>query len=386
MPIALVITDLDRGGAEKILVSLAKGLDRSRWLPSVVCLGGEGALAAELRAVNVPVHILNVNARRPIQSVARLARVFRKIKPRLVQSFLFHANVASRLAAKLAGSPPVIGGIRVAEHQKRWHLRLERLTQSLGLGWVCVSQGVKDFSIEQAHLDPLRLHVIRNGVDLSQSDAVRATERISLDVSHEAPLALFVGRLEEQKGVDILLDAAARLVDLPCPWRLLIVGEGSLRREVGRRLRQDGRLAERVRLFGRREDVPSLLKAADVLVLSSRWEGLPNVILEAMAAARPVIATQVEGTRELDYGGWRVASEDVAGLSEAMSEAFCNLPEARDRGKEGRLAAERKYSLASMVAAYEDLWSRVLSTESAATSGNKLGGLVNSEDAAPPMS
>ena len=102
VPVALVITELDVGGAEKMLVELATRLDRHLWAPRVYALGPEAAMANHLRTAGIPVCCLGVNPRRPVQSVLRLASSLRQHRPRLVQSFLFHANVASRLAAPLA--------------------------------------------------------------------------------------------------------------------------------------------------------------------------------------------------------------------------------------------------------------------------------------------
>ena len=104
-----------------MLAALAARLDRRRWRPSVICLERAGPLAEVLRGDRVEIECLGVNPRRPLPALALLAGALRRQSPRLVQSFLFHANVAARLAAPLAGTPWVLGGLRIAEHQKRWH-------------------------------------------------------------------------------------------------------------------------------------------------------------------------------------------------------------------------------------------------------------------------
>src|SRR5690606_21280763 len=121
VPITFVITELDVGGAERAMVALATGLDRCRWAPSVVSLGEPGPLVEALEAVEIPTESLGVNSGRPGRAVLRLAGALRRRKPKIVQSFLFHANVAARLAAPLAGRPWVVGGIRVAERGRAWH-------------------------------------------------------------------------------------------------------------------------------------------------------------------------------------------------------------------------------------------------------------------------
>ncbi len=359
IPIALVITDLDPGGAEKALVALALGLNRSVWAPSVVCLAGEGVLAERLRTAGIPVQFLNVRRSNPVQAVGRLASAFAMNPPRLIQSFLFHANVASRLAAaKLAQRPPVLGGIRVAERQRKWHLTLERLTQGLGLGWVCVSNAVRDFSIQTARLDERRLTVIPNGIDAAEYDAVGPVPRSGLADDPNNLIALFAGRLDVQKGVDLLLDAFASAQHLPLS--LAIAGDGPLREEVVTRLREDARLAGRARWLGRRDDVPALLKAADMLVLPSRWEGMPNVVLEAMAAGRPIIATDVDGTREIGFEGWRLPGEDPRALASALFDACSDRTRLSAWGLRNRLLVAKHHSQTNTVNLYDALWWRVL--------------------------
>ncbi len=322
--VALVITELDVGGAERALVSLATGLDRRFWEPHVHALGPEAPLAEPLRAAGIPVECLSVNRRRPIHAIHRLARSLRAFGPDLVQSFLFHANLAARLAALRAGRPWVVGGLRVAEREKAWHLRLDRLTIRLTCGEVCVSEGVRRFSIETAHLPPDRLTVIPNGIDPSPIDRAPALDRASLGIPPTAHLALFVGRLTPQKGVDLLLDAAEQVIAARPDWHLAIAGAGPDQAALQARSDRSSLLTGHVHWLGQRSDIPSLLKAADLLVLPSLWEGMPNVVLEAMSAALPVVASAVEGTEDLvETGrtGWLVPPGDRAALASALIDA-----------------------------------------------------------------
>ena len=145
--IALVITDLDVGGAERALTMLATRLDPKRWQVRVFCLGSAGTLVRSDSSTRIfPANASRQTAVIRYKSIARLAIRLRQFHPKLVQSFMFHANLASRLAAPWAHWPWVVAGLRVAERQKRWHLILDRLTAPLTTGSVCVSQGVLRFS------------------------------------------------------------------------------------------------------------------------------------------------------------------------------------------------------------------------------------------------
>ncbi len=367
MPIALVITDLDVGGAERALVALAIGLDRRRWEPSVVCLGSEGKLGEPLRAAGISVTFLDAQRSRPVTAVARLARALRKHRPWLVQSFLFHANIATRLAAQGAGRPWVLGGLRVAERGKRWHRTLDRLTASLSAGSVCVSAGVQRFSQEVGGLNPERLTVIPNGIDPTRLDAAMPVSRGARRSGRSAHLALFIGRIERQKGVTDLLDAAERVIaERPDDWHLVIVGDGPQREALRQRSAESPLLSPRVHWMGRRDDVPSLLKAADVLVLPSLWEGMPNVVLEAMAARRAVVGTRIEGTEDLvipGETGWLVPPQSPDALAAALQEAAADPDRTRRFGEAGRRRVEESFSQQAVIAAYERLWAGVLGLE-----------------------
>ena len=366
VPITLAITDLDVGGAERALVALATGLDRRRWRPSVVALGGDGALAGPLREAGITVECLDVNPRRPDRAVLALARALRRCKPKLVQSFLFHANVAARLASPLAGRPWVVGGLRVAERQRRWHLTLDRLTSRMATGSVCVSEGVRRFSVEVGRLDPARLVVIPNGVDPTPFDRANPIDRGSIGVPPRAFLALYVGRLDPQKGLNILLDAASRIIPSRPDWHLVLVGDGPERPALDARIEADPGLRDRVHRLGLRDDVPNLLKSADLLVLPSLWEGMPNVVLEAMAARLAVVGTSVEGTEDLVIPGrlgWLVPPGDAERLTSALLEAAADRSRLRAYGQAARDRVEATFTPARVVEAYERLWAGVLGLE-----------------------
>jgi glycosyltransferase involved in cell wall biosynthesis len=361
--VALVITDLDVGGAERSLAMLATRLDPRLWQPAVFCLGAPGQLAEVIRHADVPCECLEVNRRNPLQAIARLAHRLRRFKPQLVQSFMFHANLAARVAAPWAGWPWAVGGLRVAEHQKRWHLIVDRLTAPLAIGSVCVSRGVLRFSREVAGLSLDRLTVIPNGIDPQPFDAAVAVPRAAIGIPNDVHLALYVGRLDPQKGLPDLLEAAERVTVQRPDWHLAIAGDGPDRPWLLEQLGKHPRLREKAHWLGQRDDVPDLLKTADVLVLASLWEGMPNVVLEAMAARLPVIGTAVEGTEDLvvpGQTGWLVPPRDPEALTRALIEAV-DFPECcRRYGEEGRLRVEREFSLETTLEAYERLWAGIL--------------------------
>jgi glycosyltransferase involved in cell wall biosynthesis len=364
--VALVITDLDVGGAERALTALAMRLQPARWRVNVFCLSGPGRLTEALHDANVPCECLSVHKRNPVQAVARLARSLRRFRPDLVQSFMFHANLAARLSAPWAGCPWVVGGLRVAEREKKWHLILDRLTASLATGSVCVSQGVLRFSRDVGGLNPARLTVIPNGIDPMPFERATRLSRAEIGVPENAHLALYVGRLDPQKGLSDLLDAADRVIAERHGWHLALAGDGPMRGWLVAQINDRHRLKGRVHWLGSRDDIPALLKSADILVQPSLWEGMPNAVLEAMAASRAVVGTAVEGTEDLvvpGQTGWLVPPSSVVALSHALAEAAGSPERCLRYGEAGRQRVEKEFSLERTLTAYESLWARILGFE-----------------------
>jgi glycosyltransferase involved in cell wall biosynthesis len=169
-----------------------------------------------------------------------------------------------------------------------------------------------------------------------------------------------------QKGLPILFDAADRVIAERPDWWLVLVGDSPERPWLERRLTANARLADHVRWLGRRDDVPALLKTADALVLPSLFEGMPNVVLEAMAARRAVVATAVEGSEELvvpGETGWLVPPDDPEALGRALLEAAADPDRCRRFGEAGHARVEAEFTLDRMCDTYQRLWADVLGLE-----------------------
>jgi glycosyltransferase involved in cell wall biosynthesis len=367
--IAFVITDLDPGGAERALVEVVTRLDRARWEPHVFNLSCEGELSGRLRAAGIPCDDLGRGRRPELRVIWRLYRALAKFDPALVQSFLFHANMASRLAALLAGIPVVVAGVRVAEHRSNGHLGWDRRTQPLVTHNVCVSEAVARFSSLTGGLSSAKVSVIPNGVDFARFQQAVPLKRTDLGIPDAAPLLVGVGRLDPQKGWETLIDA------LPAVWsevpetRLLIAGDGPERSALQSRIETVDPRA-RIRLLGYRDDVPRLLKTANLLVAPSRWEGLPNAVLEAMAAGCPIVASSAEGVTELlthDRHGLVVPIGDTRALAEAILRLVTKPDEAKRLGAAAAERARLEFTWDRVASAYEDLYRRLLAARSTAS-------------------
>ncbi len=364
-PIALGITDLDVGGAEKQLLLLALNLDRRQWAPEVVCLQPEGPLAARLRDGDVPVRSLNLRGWRDVPRAAReWTAALRAQEPALLQTFLFHANVLGRFAGRRAGVPRIVSGVRVAEPRAA-HRWLDWFTAGRADFHVCVSRAVAEHCQRGTGVAAARIGTIPNAVEPT-ADA-RPVDWSAWGIPRGTPVVVAVGRLERQKGPDVLLKAVARLAraaDAP-KFAVAFVGAGSLRPALEAEVAALD-LGERVRFVGWQARPQDFIAASAGLALASRWEGMPNAVLEAFALGKPVIAAAVEGTEELvlpGETGWLLEpGDDDETLAEALRQLLDDPARAAAYGANGKELAERDFSVSAMVANYERLWRRLLAT------------------------
>jgi len=383
--VLFLITDFDRGGAEKALFELVRRLDRERFAPQVAALGHRGYYSARYRQLGVPVHHLNLPRPARAQAllfptrakwaVLRLARLLRRERIDVLQSFLFHANMMGRAAAALARTPVVLGGVRTAE-PRHWHTMMDGLTFRLVDGEVCVSEHVREFQASRAGLPRARLFVVPQGVDpeefptpaapfgrgTADSRAERLLSRTTLDLPADAPVFGFVGRLCEAKALPDLI-AAFRDVLKSAPGAMLVIaGDGPLAIDLRRRVLQLG-LGHNMRLPGWLDDPRVLYAAADCLVLSSVVEGMPRVVLEAMAAGLPVVSTDAPGCDELivqGQTGLLVPRRRPGELAAAMLRIVNDPSGAMRMGEEGRRRALGQFGLDRMARRYEELYERLL--------------------------
>jgi glycosyltransferase involved in cell wall biosynthesis len=367
-PLVLLITGLAPGGAERALTQLAIRLDRQQFVPTVVSLqprpeGERSELVELLEQHGVPVKFLNARSKLQFPTaVWRLSRLLRSLRPAVIQSFLFHANVVAALAGRMC-SVPVVAGVRVAD-PSRVRQRVERWIAPWVEQFVCVSQSVADFCKHTCRLPAEKLTVIPNGVDVPRFRDASPADLASLSLTTDRRYLISIGRLDRQKGYDWLLPELPAIF-AACPeYDLLLVGEGPERTALRAQAAALG-IEGRVHFLGWRPDVPQLLKLADLLLLPSRWEGMPNVLLEAMAAGLPVVTTRVEGAEEIlgPLGEHQlVPLGDGAAFRERVL-AFAKSAELRQlTGIANQSRMEAHFSLAMLATVYESLYRRVINS------------------------
>jgi glycosyltransferase involved in cell wall biosynthesis len=370
-PIRLLylIVDLPVGGAEIHLLNLIRNLDRDRYSPVVLCIGKNGPIGEEIAKEGVPVKELGLLRKGgPDPGIVRsLREFFRKEKISLVHSHLYHANYYGRLASFREGIPAVCT-IHNTYASPKLHRRLiNRWLARKTARMIAVSVPVRDDILRYDGVDPSKVVIIPNGVDPDRFDIpltrVEARERLGIPADHF--LIGTVGRLEEQKGLQYLLDAVRILREGGKKAYLLMAGSG--REEI--RLREQairGGIEDAVFFLGARTDVPELYRAMDVFALSSLWEGGPITLLEAMASGIPVVATPVGFVPEIlrdGVNGLLVPLRDPVILGEALWRVREDPAWAEAMGREGRESVRCGYThrhlVEKVMAVYEEVLSDV---------------------------
>jgi glycosyltransferase involved in cell wall biosynthesis len=357
--VACCITELEEGGAERMFVELVCRLDRDQWQPTVISLGAESdPFADRLRRAGIEVRCLGVARRWDVSAVRRLAGELKQLRPDVLQTWLYHANVAGCLAARLVGIEPVVTGIRVAEQRYRWRWWVERFCTSRACRHVCVSRDVAEFSRSHGGLDARKLEVIPNGVDVDRFTGVEPMGLGDRGISAGVPVVAWIGRLEPQKDPLAAIETFEEVVKLDSDCRLVMAGEGPLRERIETRIAALG-LGDRIMLLGRVSEIPSLLARSSALLLTSRWEGMPNVVLEAMAAGRPVVTRSAHGIGDLvedGHTGVVVVDGHPSILAGALSTLLADGDGAETMGQRGRRKVVEEFSLETMVSRYEAVW------------------------------
>lgn len=363
MKIAHVLSSFGMGGQERMALELATWQKKHGHGVLAVSLApdAEGPLgelfrAAGIAAESVPKHA-GVDASLPV----RLATLLGGERIDIVHTHNPHAMIYGAPAAGLARAKSVHTkhGMNPDQTRRLW---LRRTAATLVDAYVAVTPHLAKVAAERAECDPARIHVVPNGIDIARfkpDPEGRARVRDELGIPQSAWLVGTVGRLAPEKDQTLLIRAMAPLLDER--RQLLVVGDGPERPAL-EKARSETWRSEFVHLAGSRSDVAPYIAAMDAFVLSSRTEGLPLVLLEAMATGVPVVSTAVGGIADLiesEVNGLLVPAGDERELMRQLV-LLANQPTAGLRlGQAGRETVQRRYSLAQMAERYEGIYEQV---------------------------
>ena len=368
-PLFQVITSLVPAGAERLVAHLLEYIDRERFAPVCICLGNPvgSHLEARVQQLGVPLYFLGKGDTMSLAVLRKLNALFRQYRPVVAHTHLLALNYAYPLMIRYRTPVRVYTIHSLAERDigRRTGPIVRALAFRYRVGKVvpvAIAEEVRA-TIQRVYgyPDP---PLIPNGVptdEYAPDPHTRAQWRQAHGIEPHATVLTHVGRFAPPKNHALLVEAFAQ-VRADCPLYLLLVGGGELENAVREQVAGLG-LQGRVRFLGVRADVADILRASDVFVLSSRWEGNPMSVMEAMAAGLPVVSTAVGGVPELvreGETGRLVPSEDAGALAQALQALVDDPARRQAMGAAARRHAVAHFDIRHTVRGYEQLYESLL--------------------------
>ena len=368
--LALIASSLERGGAEGQLIELANRLDPARFEVDVVCLSADHPLAGRLADHVHGFTVLPKRHRFDVGVINLLTEWLSRRGIQVAHTLHFDAEIMTRLAAAVTGTVAVIGSERNSAHPKwRWRGWLDRLTIGLCQRIIANSEAGKQYRQGLLGCDDDFIEVIPNGVDTRRfcpGDGQAVRQRLELG---DRPVVTIVANFKPQKNHAMFFAMAQKVAAQVPEVRFLLIGgvlatgphDSNVYHHQMQQLVERLNLADRCVFAGRQEDLVPYYRASDVVVLTSRHEGTPNVVLEAMACGQPVVVTDVGDSRQLvGDDQWMVAVDDAAAMAQHVARLLADQAGRQAVGQQLRQRVMSHYSFEAMVdhtaAVYRDVW------------------------------
>jgi glycosyltransferase involved in cell wall biosynthesis len=380
-----IITRLVRGGADENTVYTVRGLDKRRYVVDLAV--GDGSELEHFGLLeDIGVHVVRELVRDPhplkdLVALIKLAMLIRRGRYHIIHTHTAKAGFLGRLAAALVGTPIVIHtvhGVTFHAHLPpalRWfYLGLERVAARFTHQFVAVGEDVKNIYLRSGVGKAQAYETIYSGMPLRDyleagrmGEAERIALRAELGFEPRHQVVLMAARLEERKGHAFLFQAVQRLKFDHPDLRVLILGDGHYRSRLETQCRLLA-ISEIVTFMGHRQDLPRILAAADISVLTSLWEGLPRVLVQSAAAGKPIVTFDVEGAWEIvrdGRNGFVVPSRDVETFTHRLESLLLDREHARALGAAGPDQVSTQWAVETMLERLDDLYQRWAMREAA---------------------
>lgn len=353
MNILYVITGLGLGGAEKVVVDLADRMNSLGHTVKIAYLTGEVLVKPSTKKIEIIA--LNLNSKNDLLSASKKYRkLLKKFRPDIVHAHMVHANIFTRINRVGAQVPKLVCTAHSSNEGGKARMLAYRLTNRLSDINTNVSQEATDSLISKGAFNKTDVFTVHNGIDLSKFEKISSNDTFDQDVIN----LISVGRFNDQKDYPNLINAFAQLKKaIGIKAKLTIVGDGELRTQIEALITQLG-LDKDITLLGRRSDIPELLSQVDIFVLASKNEGLPTVVIEAMACECYVVATDCGGSAEIvGDTGKLVPIQDSQALANALQDVINLSNEDRvSNNKKARARVEQLFSLQTSVQKWLSLY------------------------------
>lgn len=361
--IAYVIKEMVVGGSQTHLRQVLRLLDRDRFDPLLVCLTGKGVLLDDVRAAGVPV--LSPAAEASFKGLGlttrmlATSRVLRRAGVDIVHNYLLRANLVGSVSARLARVPIVLCSKRGCHERRGFELVSAKIGNALADRVMVNADAVREFVHDNEGCAREKMFVIPSGVDTDRFKPLPPADfKAGIGLPADRVVVGVVTRMRVRKGVEEFIRAIAQVRRSSPKVHGVIVGEVSLDDSMQQLVRELD-VEDGLTLLGRRNDMPEVLSAFDIFVLSSHDEGMSNAILEAMSMEKAVVATDVGGTGEVvrhGHTGLLVPPKDPQALAAAIADVLSQPARAIEMGRLGRRVIEDGFSARSMVRQMEQVY------------------------------
>jgi glycosyltransferase involved in cell wall biosynthesis len=361
--IVFLITDCDFGGAEKMLYELCRGLNKSFPI-QVLALKRKGHFGRMIEELGIPVKSYNLAPSLGLGYYFGLVSVFLRIRsdlvemnPDIIQGILFQGNFFAKLAGRLAGIKNILCSLHTFDRGSA-KVILEKLTNRMAQRYIVVSDALKVFCAEKFSIPLAKISVVRNGIQLEQFAPLGKELREKLGVKSEGPVIGAIGRLHREKGIDVLIRAFSRLASEMPGLSLLIIGDGPEKNSLEEMAKNSG-IMDRIIFTGFLPEAEKYLPLFDLFILPSRIEAMPIALMQAMAAGKAIVATNVGAVSELvkdNESAMLVPPEDESLMSRAIAKLLRDPELSRKLGAAAKAKASSEFSLEKMIESYKKIY------------------------------
>jgi glycosyltransferase involved in cell wall biosynthesis len=360
-----VIGQLGKGGAERQLYELVKGISREKFEPVVISLNRGGFWKKEIQKLNIKVIELQRRKNYEFARLFKLIKIFKTEKPDIVHTYMFAANSYGRIAAIIAKTPIIFASerneVEIGRDKKQHWIYIDKLLASFTHGIICNTHNASEYLVKNYSYDNEKVFAVHNGINIRSF-------LVENDLNQQIKLAEkvvgTVGRLYPQKNHKLFLDMAKIILNIydSKNIKFIIIGDGPLRDELEKYSR-DLELGDNIVFIGERNDIRDQLQRMDVFAMTSSFEGLSNAIMEAMGSGLPVVATDVGGNSELVINGetgFLCPSTDDMAFAEKVIRLIDNKKEAEEMGKNGKKRILNEFGVEKMIRETEKVYLKIL--------------------------
>ncbi len=373
--ILYVIDNIEFGGGERVFSQIIRGLNKERFSVFVASNPG-GIFEKKLMEVGINIDPLDMTHRYNIGTISQLKKIIKTRDVQIVHSQGGRADFFARTAARIANVPIIISsmamlveGYDVSILRKGLYILIDRWTERWVNKFIVLSEAMRQSLIKRHKIPPENIVKIYNGIeieeynpDLKEVRNKKLEVKRVLGLKNDVLVIGAIGRLVWQKGFEYLIRAAPEVLDKFPKARFLIVGEGPLKNKLIL-ISEKLNVADRITFAGFRSDIKEILASIDVLAMPSLLEGLPMVLLEAMAMAKTIVATRIDGITEVlenDKTGLLVTAKNSHALAEAIVGILNDKAKANFFGQNAREVAKERFSVKKMVEEIELAYEKLL--------------------------